>query len=145
MARNEIMGFRDLTYSAWHRPDSIRRYTQTAMQAEELCMIDIDCVEYEAGSNRPVALIETARYTGRYKTFTVTRKVAERAGLPAFAVQYIPHTGHPNPAAPPQPEMESCLLDDICLFLVQYPDGTCVEYTPEQYARFLLKLRGLRL
>ena len=57
------MGFRDLTYSSWHRRGSIKRFLNEE-QAALLYMIDLDAspwVEWDDGVKEPMALIETLR------------------------------------------------------------------------------------
>jgi hypothetical protein len=78
--RHERLGFRDMLYSMYHRT-----------LAEELHYIDIDAVEYCAECRTPIALIETVRDVGQNlltKSYTVTRRLALMAGLPAFVVAY---------------------------------------------------------
>jgi hypothetical protein len=78
LARYEITGKRDLTYSGWHRtlPDDI-------------AMIDIDSLEWCHRCREPLALVETARYTGRGKVASVTARLAAKAGIPAYIVWYL--------------------------------------------------------
>ena len=80
MSSEERYGTRDLSYSAWHRK-----------QGYDLPYIDIDGVEYCRACNEPLALIETAQDVGqKRKATTVTCRLAERAGLPAYLVFYSP-------------------------------------------------------
>jgi len=55
-------------------------------------MIDLDAslyIEYDNGTKEPLALIETAVDVGQdIKPATVTKRLAARAGLPAFTVLY---------------------------------------------------------
>lgn len=65
--QEEQYGTRDLTYSAWHRRLSTRRFVGIE-RAQALAMIDLDAalyIEYDQGSKHPVALIETARDVGQ--------------------------------------------------------------------------------
>lgn len=88
MADREKSGVRDLTYSHWHRIDSIQRYI-THKEAWHLGMIDIDDCEYCRHCYEPLALIELAQDVGQeYKPSMVTTKLAKRAGIPAFQVFY---------------------------------------------------------
>ena len=88
MSDRERYGQRDLTYSRWHRIDSIQRYI-THKEAWHLGMIDIDDCEYCRHCYEPLALIELAQDVGQeYKPSMVTAKLAERANVPAFQVFY---------------------------------------------------------
>ena len=98
--QEEAYGTRDRSYSAWHRRRSTSRYIGIE-SAQTLAMIDLDAslyVEYDDGKKDPLALIETAIDVGQpYKTATVTKKLAQRAKLPAFVLLYkLSKT--PNPA-----------------------------------------------
>jgi hypothetical protein len=57
-------------------------------RAQLLHMIDLDgalFVEYDGGTKKPLALIETARDVGQaYKCATVTANLARRARLPCY-------------------------------------------------------------
>jgi len=78
MTRRERYGTRDLAYSGWHR-----------LLEDDLTYIDIDGCEYCRRCREPLALIETARDVGQdYKATTVLRRLAVRAGLPAYLVLY---------------------------------------------------------
>lgn len=131
-------GQRDLTYSAWHRRHSTRRFVGIN-QAQLLAQIDLDAslwVEYDDGTKEPLALIESARDVGQWKPGTVTRKLAEKAGIPAFVVLYTPSQSM-NPADKRWP--------DIARFRVRELAPTSRTdwkvYTPEEWARKLLSLR----
>lgn len=66
--QEERFNIRDLTYSAWHRRLSTRRFVGIE-KAQSLAMIDLDgalYIEYDDGSKRPVALIETAIDVGQH-------------------------------------------------------------------------------
>jgi len=82
---------RDQSYSAWHRRKSTMRFVGIE-KAQLLAMIDLDAslyIEYDDGSKDPIALIEVAQDIGQpYKTATVTKKLAERAGIPCYVVLY---------------------------------------------------------
>ncbi len=76
--RNERYGERDLTYSQWHRRlDDFVTY------------IDIDACEYCHRCRDPLVLIELAKDVGQpYKTTTVLRKLAVKAGIRGYLVLY---------------------------------------------------------
>lgn len=96
--KQELLAYRDLAYSAFHREASLRRYL-TPAEASKLAMIDIDCayVEYEHASKRPLVLIEIARDCNQsYKAATVLTSLAKAANLPAYAVLYsVSERGNP--------------------------------------------------
>jgi len=78
MSREERYGTRDLAYSKWHR-----------RQARLLPYIDLDAIEYCQMCKQPIALIELALDVGqKYKATTITAKLANMAGLPAYLVFY---------------------------------------------------------
>lgn len=128
MSMEERTGHRDLTYSGWHRPSSIHRYTGYSW-AQQLGMIDIDDVEYCRKCNQPLALIETALDTGQaHKTGTVTANLAIAAGIPAYAVLYR--------------KTEDQDIDQFRLRrLTPQPDPAWRTLTPAEYAQCLVTLR----
>ena len=139
MSQKEKTGFRDASYSAWHRIDSIRRFVGIE-DAQLLAMIDVDAalfIEYHDQSREPLVLIETARDVGQeYKTATVMRNLARRAEITAFVVLYT--VGDlPNPAYPEH--------KDIAYFRVQriWPEPAtawCL-LSPQRWSETLLRIR----
>ncbi|HEY9294925.1 MAG TPA: hypothetical protein VIQ31_00880 [Phormidium sp.] len=133
----------DLSYSTWHRTASIQRFLGSR-QAYELSMIDLDAtmwIEYNQVSRIPVALIETARDVGQsYKTYTVTRNLAQMAGLPALLCLYKLGNA-PNPI-----NRRGEYWLDIQQFRVLRltPDftGQWSVLTPQQYAEMLVRMRN---
>ena len=106
MAQEEYSNERDLTYSAWHRRNSMQRYIDRR-DAEGMSMIDIDAVEYDQKTREPLILIETARDNGQgWKAATVTRNLAKRAGIPAYVLLYTP-SEIPNPSNEKWPDIKS--------------------------------------
>jgi hypothetical protein len=100
--QEERFGTRDQTYSAWHRRRSTRRFVGIE-RAQLLSMIDLDGAlycEFDSRTCEPLALIETAIDRGqRRKVASVTRRLAQRARVPAYVVLY--RLGDvPNPADP---------------------------------------------
>jgi len=90
-------------------------------------MIDIDSVEYCSTCFEPLALLELARDVGQsHKPHIVTKKLAEKAGLPAYVVFYkVNEKG------------------EIIQFRVRQVapiEGQEQVMTPQQYANFLRKL-----
>ena len=122
MTRFERTGRRDLTYSSWHR--GIEPYTQS-----DLPYVDLDAVEYCRKCDEPLALVELAQDVGQeFKATTVMRKLAAKAGLPAYLVFY--KKGEDG---------------DIVSFRVRQvrPQYTgFVEMTPDEYVSFLRSLRA---
>ena len=138
--QEEKYGNRDLTYSAWHRRQSTARYIGLE-NAQLLAMIDLDValwVEYDDKTKEPVGLIETAQDIGQgNKPSTVTRKLAERAELPAYVVLYkLSHI--PNPAAHEQSDIESFRVKRIH----PNPEREWRILDPQSYAECLLKMRS---
>jgi len=111
--QEERFSTRDLTYSAWHRRLSTRRFVAIE-KAQSLAMIDLDdalYIEYDDGSKKPVAHIETAIDVGqKYKAATVIMNQAKMSGLPCYCVIYK-CSSNPNPANP--------LIPDISQFRVK--------------------------
>ncbi|MBN9698301.1 MAG: hypothetical protein J0L85_21140 [Zoogloea sp.] len=137
--QTERYGTRDQAYSAWHRAQSTRRYVGIE-EAVRLSMIDLDgalYVEYDDRDREPLALIETARDVGqKTKARTVTARLAQRSGLPAYVVLY--QVGHEaNPADLSQP--------DILMFRVRriwpQPEAAWRMLTPRSWAEALLQIR----
>jgi hypothetical protein len=129
VSMHERTGKRDLTYSAWHRPDRIRAYLGPR-RAAQLTVIDIDWCEYCAVCREPVALIETARDDRGNRTVkpaTVTFKLAKKAAVPAYVVLY----------SAAGEGVDASLKD----FRVQQAGQTgWVAMSPSQYAEFLWSL-----
>lgn len=146
MAQEEKTGERDLTYSCWHRAKSTSRFVDDA-QAKGLGMIDIDVplyVEYQDGTKEPIAIFETARDIGQdYKCATVTKRLAERAGLIAAIVLYKP-SQTPNPANPSLPDIESFrVLPLLKKGGIPVERSEWLVYSPEEWAKQLCKIRTL--
>ena len=64
MSLKERYGKRDLTYSSWHRPESISRFLEKRY-AYNLDFIDLDAIEYCHFCKEPLALIELAQDVGQ--------------------------------------------------------------------------------
>jgi hypothetical protein len=141
MPQEEIYNTRDRSYSAWHRRESTRRFVGIET-AQVLAMIDLDAslyVEYDDSTKEPLALIETARDVGQdYKPATVTTRLAQRCNpiLPAYVLLYR-LADERNPA--------DKQWWDIAEFRVMrlhpQPDKEWRTYTPDEWARFLTRLR----
>lgn len=138
--QEERYSTRDLTYSAWHRRLSTRRFVGIE-KAQSLAMIDLDgalYIEYDDGSKRPVALIETAIDVGQqYKAASVVMNLAKMSGLPCYCVLYK-CANDPNPANP--------LMPDISQFRIKRlwpkPDREWRQLEPNEWAHALLKIRA---
>src|SRR5882724_3890964 len=134
MAQEEKYGVRDLTYSTWHRRFSLERYVA---KAYEIAMIDIDSIEYDWYRNEPLALIETAMDVGQdWKSVTITRKLAIKAGLPVYILLYT-LSDEPNPAKP--------IYQDISLFRYKKiwpePESKWITVLPQGWADILVEMR----
>lgn len=139
MSDTEIYDERDLTYSQWHRINSIKRFVGEK-NARLLAMIDIDVtiyVEYEDSTKEPICLIEIARDIGQVnKPSTVTRKLAEKANIYAFTVLYTVSKTAKNPAAEQWHDVEHLRVKQI------YPNKTSwKELSPAEWANVLLNMR----
>jgi len=121
MTRVERYGRRDLTYSQWHR--RVEPYTRSTLP-----YVDLDAVEYCHKCGEPLALLELAQDVGQeFKATTVMRKLAAKAGLPAYLVFYKKGRG------------------GIIGFRVRqvYPRYTgFAALTPDEYVSFLHSLRA---
>lgn len=129
MSQAERTGVRDLTYSRWHRVDSIGALVGYG-PAHRLGMIDVDCVEYCRRCNQPLALVETARDVGQARKATVVLAcLAQAAGVPAYTLLYR--------------------VDDdrIVSFRAQRADvpSDWVEFTPVEWACVLVSMRDAHL
>jgi len=152
----EVHGFRDETFSQWHRIASMSRFIGRP-SAQDQKIVDADFIlttehsdedpnttwmAYRYGSD-VVALIETSV---DYPPGAIDRKVAwvttalaKKAGIPAFIVLYT-ISANDNP-------MSSTGAKDIDMFRVKmtFPKHTAfVEMTPQIYAEFEADLRNLK-
>ncbi len=142
--RNHLRGH-DPYMDVWHRRDSLSRFVGKN-RATWMSQIDIDSCEYCHLCSEPIALVETKTIWARSKNGTVTAKLAERASLSAYLVEYQTHgpaltcstCGRPN-------AIEG---DDILRFLVSQwhpkPAGDNAgrrEMYPVEYANWLWSLR----
>lgn len=138
MSMTEGTGSRrgDLLYSAWHRPQSIRRWV-SADEADALGMVNLDVVlrcerwvEYNRSCSTPIALIETAIGTHQtHKVATVTANLAAPRAHPleAYCVLIEPND----------------TWTDIKSFRVRMvgPNRSqWVDLTPEQWAHKLVEI-----
>ena len=71
------------SFSDWHRQASLKRWL-SSLDAWRCAMIDIDDVEWCPWCYEPLALIEVKHIDEKAQAWTVTRKLAERAGLPGY-------------------------------------------------------------
>ena len=125
MSMHERTGKRDLTYSAWHRPESLKQYLGN-YQAQQLHVIDIDWCEYCPRCYMPLALIETQHGDRPPKRAYVTERLAQLLGIPLWSVSYITDTD-----------------GTIIAFRRQilWPKAPEERVTPALYARWLADLR----
>jgi hypothetical protein len=137
--QEERFGTRDRTYSAWHRRLSARRFVGLE-KAQLLSMIDLDGAlycEFDATTSEPLALIETAIDHGqRRKVATVTKRLAERARVPAYVVLYH-QARYPNPADPSQYDIDSFRVRRLW----PCPEREWRTLNPLEWAEALLKIR----
>lgn len=138
--QEERFGTRDRTYSAWHRRLSVRRFVGLE-KAQLLSMIDLDGAlycEFSREDSEPLALVETALDRGQSrKTASVTRRLAQRAGIPAYVVLYRP-AEYPNPADPSQADIESFRVRRLW----PAPERTWRRLNPLEWAEALMRIRS---
>ena len=121
MSDEERYGYRDLTYSKWHRPSS-------GFLGRSISYIDLDCCEYCKSCYAPLVLLELAKDVGQLdKAVMVTHHLAKLSNLPAYLVFY-----HTNPD----------IRGGIDQFRIRqiYPEGSfdCEwVWPPEVYATWL--------
>lgn len=138
--QKERYGTRDLSYSAWHRAASIRRFVGWE-RAQLLSMCDADCVlflEYDHQDKEPLALIEAAIDVGQdYKPVTAIARLAKRARIPAYLVLYQRST-IPNPADPRMLDVSGFRIKRL------YPraDTAWRSVPPDEWASALLRIRA---
>jgi hypothetical protein len=139
MPQEEIYAVRDMSYSAWHRRLSTRRFIGIE-RAQLLAMIDLDAslyIEYDDGTRFPLALLETAEDKGQaYKCASVTMNLAKCANIPCFVVLYK-LSDAPNPADSRWKDIESFRVKRL------HPntekEWRCL--TPQEWAETLLSMR----
>ncbi len=139
MAQEEKYGARDLTYSAWHRRRSISRFIDI-QKAKGMSQIDVDYIEYDDETKEPLIFIETAIDVGQtYKPGTVTRNLAKAVGGPrrAYTVLYKISETEQNPADPNVMDIEQFRVKRLW----PEPDDDWNIMSPEEYAKWLLKMR----
>jgi|SoiMethySBSTD1v2_1073268.scaffolds.fasta_scaffold01222_46 hypothetical protein len=141
MAHEEVYGFRDQSYSLWHRRASTARYIGLE-KAQLLAMIDLDVslyVEYDDKSKFPVALIETAIDQGKdWKPSTVIQHLAKMANLPAACVLYTLGDS-PNPGCRSVPDI--AMVRVRRLWPDPMPLGKFSRLKPSTWAEALLRMR----
>lgn len=122
MSRQERTGWRDEAFSRWHRgiePDN------------RLTAIDCDWLEYCARCRAPLAIFELCADPSRTdKTYTVTRKLARQAGVPAWCVLYR--------ASPGGRGIEAVRVKKIA----PRDDGGWMRVSPAALARFIRRLHA---
>ena len=138
--QEERFGARDRSYSAWHRRLSLRRFIGLE-RAQLASMIDLDaCVycEFDAGSREPLALIETAMDRGQpHKAASVTRRLAQRAMIPAYCVLYRLGS-EKNPADPAHWDIDSFRVRRLW----PSPEGDWRTLTPDEWAKAIVQIRA---
>ena len=137
--QEERFSSRPSAYSAWHRRLSTRRFVGIE-KAQLLSMIDLDGAlycEFDGPPAEPLALIETALDRGQSrKAATVTRRLAQRARLPAYVVLYR-LSSSPNPADSSQFDIDQFRVRRLW----PYPEGAWRILNPREWARALVQIR----
>lgn len=125
--RRAPRGGTDPYLDVWHRSPTLDRYL--GRRARWVSLIDIDCCEFCHLCSEPVALIELKDVRAASKVGTVTARLASRAMIPAWLVEYeISDDG-----------------TDITRFIATpwHPVGEGPrELTPQEYAEWLWALRA---
>ena len=142
--QEEKYNTRDRSYSAWHRRKSTARFVGIE-SAQTLAMIDLDAslyVEYDDGTKKPLALVETAMDVGQeFKTATVTKKLAEMACLPAFTVLYTLS----EDVNPSDKKWKDIIFFRVKVISWPYSEkpktNDWVVFTPDRWCRYLVYLR----
>ena len=151
MSQKERIGMRDLTYSQWHRTDSLRRYIP---DAHSYYFQDVDGAEYMYHNKIivPWLLYETGRDIGqKIKDSPVLPALSRKSGVKATTVLYKV-SKNPNPHADHKTiirgvrealdELESAGVSDIESFRVQECGSTrWKEMSPREYGLFLMRER----
>jgi hypothetical protein len=138
--QEERFGQRDISYSAWHRTASLRRYLGEDLAATLKCC-DLDhsiWIEHADGTKEPILLIETAMDVGQdWKATTVLRQLAKRANLPAYCVLYS------RSNASNEGDVRFADIDSFRVRRVwPDPDSDWTELSPQQWAERLLIIRA---
>lgn len=144
MAQEERYGSRDLTYSAWHRRLSLKRFI--GIEAAQTCaMIDTDAqtwVECEDQTFRPLMLVETARDVGQaHKNGTLLKNEASRGepcgeDIPAYIVLYKP-SDEMNPANKAWPDVERFRVKRLW----PEPETEWETLSPQEWAKRIIEIR----
>lgn len=153
MADYEKYGFRDAAYSAWHRPESIKRYIDEAT-AKSMRQIDMDAilgddiglhdegttwVEFPADKSWPIALIETAVDVGQPdKIAYATQNLARISNLPGGVVLYK-LSERPNPVKPDVKDIDSFRARKLW----PNPQAGFRNFSPSEYVKWLLAAREI--
>jgi len=140
--QEEMYGTRDLSFSAWHRRDSIKRFINYK-DAEKLSMIDLDSgcwIEYENNFQEPIAIMEVAKDVGKDKCARIVQRLAEKADIYGLRLLYK--------LSKEQNPIDKTVFD-ILQFKVKilYPKQDTDEkiFTPKQWAESLVKMRKYAL
>lgn len=141
--QKEMYGTRDLSFSAWHRRDSIKRFIDYK-DAEKLSMIDLDSacfIEWEDNFKEPIAIVEAAIDHGQYKHARIIQRLAEKADIYGLLLLYQ-LSNERNPV--------DKTVFDILRFKIKvlYPKQNrddFVTFTPKEWAESLVAMREYAL
>jgi len=161
MASTELTNERDLTYSTWHRVQSIARYTNTIFEAKSLVMMDFDFVEYDYFTKEPVLYIELTKDIGQSYN-AILSKIYRDCGSyivqakkiffanthgPNITYEYAPpvylvcykQANTPNPSNKRWPDIESFRIMEL------WPNKSkeLIKFTPVQWVMKLVKQRNI--
>jgi hypothetical protein len=152
MSSREKIGMRDLTYSQWHRPASLGRYTT---HAKSQYYQDLDGVEYcyKYEKTHPYFIYELGRDVGqKSKSSPVLPSLAQKSGVKSATVLYKmakslnPYADHETiikGVRDALDELEECGgIRDIESFRVQnIGSDKWIEMSPKEYSDLLVKTR----
>ncbi len=137
--QKEIYGERDLSFSAWHRRDSIKRFIDKK-DAEKLSMIDLDSavfIEWEDQFKEPIAIIEAARDNGQYKHAWIIKRLAQKADIYGILLLYK-LSKNKNPVDTRYYDIDGFKIK----ILHPKVDNDFIYYTPLEWAKSLVELRN---
>ena len=137
--KQEFLAFRDLSYSAFHRPASLARFLPRH-EADSLAMLDVDGAyfEFDGTSRTSLVLVEVARDRGQtWKSSTMIASLARMAGLPVYCVLYsVSERG--NPADGRFADIEGFRVRRI----TPRPETNWRRLSPAQWAAALVRIRA---
>jgi hypothetical protein len=149
MAQGEKYGKRDLSYNIWHRKESIKRFVPEN-EAQRMYYNDIDGIEFSfvpAKNDRSIlhAIIEVKNYAGkaiaersRRKCKPLLCELGRKLNIPAYLVFYF-KSNKPVPGGEKVPDARD--ISKVWVHRIWPDEEEPKEYTPEEWAKELLRIR----